>query len=218
MVVGDSIGVNLAGGLSAVKDEYQIDLLNYAFDGCAAVVDGTYRWPDGSLHTVSASCRQRVSEWSGQIASFDPDVVLVHSSIFDILDRKASGWADYKTIGDPVFDSWLQGQQRSVAAKLAAGGARVVWSTTPCAKFNPSRPNHHEDGEGNRRIDLLDGLIRRIGVSVAEFDSKVCPGGTFSSTVFGVPNARPDGVHFTPAAAQAIADQWLAPYLLSLRP
>jgi hypothetical protein len=45
----------------------------------------------------------------------------------------------------------------------------------------------------------------------------VCPGGSYSSTVDGVGGARYDGVHFTDAAAEAMADRWLVPLLLGMR-
>jgi hypothetical protein len=220
MVVGDSIAVNLATGLEHHLKQYgDIELLSYAFNGCPAIVEGVMRWPDGTEHTVPTNCGPRRSEWASQIQSFDPDVVLIHSSIYDVYDRKVPGWADYLTLGDPTFDGWLRSGHQQILSTLRAGGARVVWATVPCARWEPNQyPNHFENTEGNRRIDVLDGMIRQTGATIADLDGELCPGGVFSSTVEGVGNARPDGVHLTDAAANAVADNWLAPLLLSYRP
>src|SRR5690606_26684317 len=102
----------------------------------------------------------------------------------DILDHRADGWGDFLSIGDPTYDSWLRGQQRRLVSDLAAGGARVVWATTPCARWDPLlQANHFEASEGNRRVRLLNGLIRQSGAVIADLYEKVCPGGSFSSTV-----------------------------------
>ena len=219
MVVGDSVAVNLATGLTQhLKKFGDMELLSYAFNGCPGLVDGVMRWPDGTEHTVPSNCAPRRSEWASQVASFHPDIVLVHSSIYDIYDRKVPGWSDFLTIGDPTFNSWLQTGEQQIINTLAAGGAKVVWATVPCANWQPNQyPNHFAPNEGNRRIEVLDSLIRQNGAAIADLDGQLCPGGSFSSTVAGVPNARPDGVHLTDAAAGALADRWLAPLLLGLR-
>ena len=220
MVVGDSIAVNLATGLTNHLKKYgDMELLSYAFNGCPGIVDGVMRWPDGTEHTVPSNCAPRRSEWASQIRSFDPDIVLIHSSIYDVYDRKIDGWDDFKTIGDPTFDAWLSSSQQAMLSTLRAGGARVIWATTPCASWEPNQyPNHFENTEGNRRIEVLDTMIRQTGATIADLDGELCPGGSFTSTVDGVSNARPDGVHMTDAAATAVADQWLAPLLLQYRP
>lgn len=102
---------------------------------------------------------------------------------------------------------------------LRSNGAKVVWATVPCAEFHPELyPNHHDDAEGNRRINLINGLIRQLGVPVVDFQAHVCPGGRYSDAVDGVSDARSaDHVHFTDNASEAIADRWLAPLLLSMR-
>jgi len=220
LVVGDSLARNLAGGLEAHQEKHNdMSILSYAFDGCPVVTEGVMFWPgDRSQHTVDGHCGARKAEWAAQIRDFDPDVVFISSSIFDILDRQIAGWAGPLTIGDPTFDSWLKASQRQVVSTLGAGGARVVWGTQPCAQFDPRHANHHENGEGNRRIDLLNVRISQSGATIADLDGKMCPGGGFTSTVAGVSNARSDGVHLSPPAAEALADQWLVPLLLSLRP
>jgi hypothetical protein len=107
--------------------------------------------------------------------------------------------------------------QRQAVSTLGAGGATVVWATTPCARFDPRHANHHENGEGNRRIDLLNQRIAQSGATIADLDGRICPGGAFTTTVAGVSSARDDGVHISAAGAEALADQWLAPLLLRYR-
>jgi hypothetical protein len=215
-VVGDSIAGNLSFGLEHVHQKYGFDLLSWAAQGCSIAVGGTMRWPgDGSQHGFAGVCYNRRDGLAGAIRDFDPDVVLVESSIFDILDRKIDGWGDFSSVANEPMASWLQGQNRSVVNTLAAGGATVVWATVPCAQFNPALPNHHENCEGNRRIELLNQKIRQLGVAIADLRARICPGGQFTQTIEGSPLGRPDGVHFSEDAAKRLADNWLAPLLLS---
>ncbi|HJR25033.1 MAG TPA: acyltransferase family protein, partial [Acidimicrobiales bacterium] len=221
MVVGDSISVNLGAGLGRHAQKHgDMEILNFGANGCAISGEDGMRYPNGAAHFGANGCDARRAQWPGQLSSFDPDVVLVQSSIFDILDRTRVEWGvgTYYHVGDGPFDSWLVGHHRAAINSLRSNGAKVVWTTVPCAEFHPEQhANHHDNTEGNRRINLVNGLMRQLGVTVADFRDHVCPGGAFSSTVDGVGGARPDGVHFTDAAAEAIADRWLAPLLLSMR-
>jgi hypothetical protein len=209
MVVGDSIAVNLGTGLANhVRKHGDMEVLSLAANGCPVSGDDGMKYPNGEPHLPNLDCGSRRSQWSSALNSFDPDIVLVESSIFDILDRQRLDWPQVYHVGDPTFDSWLISQHRGVVGTLAANGAKVVWATVPCADFDPARyRNHHDDTEGNRRISLVNGLIRRLGTSVADLDGHVCPGGRYSSTVDGVGGARYDGVHFTDAAAEALTDR-----------
>jgi peptidoglycan/LPS O-acetylase OafA/YrhL len=220
MVVGDSISVNLGTGLVRHTQKHgDMEVLSFGANGCPVSGTDGMRYPNGQAHVAVDDCNLRRSQWSGQLNSFDPDIVLVESSIFDILDRTRLDWGGaYYHVGDGTFDGWLLSHHKSIVSTLKANGAKVVWATVPCAEFHPeSYPNHHDNVEGNRRIDLVNGLIRRIGVPVADLDAHVCPGGSYSSTVDGVGGARYDGVHFIDPASEAIADKWLAPLLLSMR-
>jgi hypothetical protein len=222
MVVGDSISVNLGAGLGrhAVKHG-DMEVLNFGANGCAISGEDGMRYPNGAAHLGGNGCDARRSQWPAQLNSFDPDIVLVQSSIFDILDRTRIEWGvgTYLHVGDPQFNSWLVGHHRAAISTLRSNGAKVVWATVPCAEFHPERhPNHHDDAEGNRRINLINGLIRQVGATIVDFQAHVCPGGRYSDAVDGVSDARSaDKVHFTDAAAEAIADRWLAPLLLSMR-
>jgi hypothetical protein len=219
MVVGDSLAGNLAFGLAHVAGKYNFDLLNYTAEGCSIAVGGRMRWPNGQVHDFAGGCYSRRSGLAAEVKRFDPDVVLVHSSIFDILDRHVDGWGDFSAIGTQPMDGWLVDQNRQVTNILGSQGARVIWSTIPCASFNPViHGNHHTDAEGNRRIDLANQRIRQLGTTLADLDARVCPGGGYSSSVEGDPVGRTDGVHFSPDAARRLADRWLAPLLLTNRP
>jgi lysophospholipase L1-like esterase len=70
--------------------------------------------------------------------------------------------------------------------------------------------------DGPQRVQDLDDIDypRIAGVTSADFYSEVCPNGQYSDTVDGVQNARPDGFHFTPEAAAALARDWLGPLVL----
>jgi hypothetical protein len=70
-----------------------------------------------------------------------------------------------------------------------------------------------------RNITALNGILAAVAraeadrVTAVDLHSLVCPRGTFTNTLHGIENARPDGTHFSPRAADWVAT-WLGPQLL----
>ena len=48
------------------------------------------------------------------------NVVLVMGGLGDVFDRKLPEWPDYRSPGDPVFDSWLIGEYQALADAAGA--------------------------------------------------------------------------------------------------
>jgi hypothetical protein len=87
-------------------------------------------------------------------------------------------------------------------------GARVVWLTPPCASGANAAEALLFAGQ-----HLVAPLARAGAFSSIDLASYVCPGGRFSNTIAGTANARPDGLHFSDAGADAVA-RWLGPQLV----
>jgi peptidoglycan/LPS O-acetylase OafA/YrhL len=210
MVVGDSVGMTLGRGIERWGAAHGVAVLNSARFWCAIVRGGEI----GALlgkHS-SPQCESWPDRWAADLDRFHPDVVVVLSTIWDVAGRRRPEWGpEFLGPGDPVFDRWVLSEWRTAAQLLGSRGARVVWLTDPCAREAP--------------VDALlayasTHYVRALaagGVDMVDLRHHVCPDGTFTDTVDGVGNARPDGLHFSDPGADATA-RWLGPLLVDRGP
>jgi hypothetical protein len=213
LVVGDSVGVTFARGLQLWAGER----------GNARVVDEAHYWCAlGRDARISqgitaimppAGCADWGTRWANEIRTFDPDVTIVLYSIWEMALRQLPGRDDWLQPGAPALDAWQLSEYRAAADVLSARGAPVVWLTIPCenAPIRPGDPLWFVD---RRTIPRL--AASRPAVHVVDLDHELCSHGA-SHAFGGVPEARPDGAHFSEAGALAVAD-WLMPIVLGRVP
>jgi hypothetical protein len=222
MVVGDSVAQNLATGLTrwAAKTG-RISVYDVSRLGCPTVRGGEVRFPAGDVYPNPARCENWPSHWAAKIAEFDPDVVVLQSALAELNDRKLPGWSDYATPGQATWDDYTLSEYQAAYDVLSASGAKVLWTNAPCAKFGPALGGFHVDqAEGERRVRYLNGtILSRLRASrpveIVDLYGQLCPGGQMAETVAGVNRARPDGVHLSDAAAEALTEQWLGPRVVA---
>ncbi len=203
MIVGDSQALSLGYGLDqwATQNKRAV-VWNRGLEGCGVAVDGETR-SFGSSNSGLQRCRDAAAAWPGQIKAFQPRVVIVLSSLTDIQDRRLPGSSKFSSIGDAAFDAFLVKEYEHVVDTLSATGARVVWMRPPCTGIkagSAGQPSPYD----STNIDLLNTKIlpevaRERSSHVAMFDlaGVVCPGGKPLTSVAGVQDVRPDGVHFS---------------------
>ncbi len=219
MVVGDSLAQNLATGLSRwLQANGAMAVYDVTRPGCTVTRGGELRFPDGVTFDVPAECASWPQDWSGYLDQFDPEVVVLHTGLGELNDRLIDGWPDFMSPGDPLFDDFALSEYRAAVDVLASRGATVVWTTSPCAVFTDFLGRFSEE-EGAARVQyfnrtIVPALGAQRAIVVADLFPVLCPRNRFESTVLGVPDARPDGVHLTDVAAEAVADEWLAPLVL----
>ena len=90
---------------------------------------------------------------------------------------------------------------------MSSHGAQVVWLTNACYElegFSTDDPRH-----GNN--DLLPQVVasKPDAVRTYDFFGDICPNGTYSRSIFGDPNGRPDGLHLSDKAADVYAAQFM---------
>jgi lysophospholipase L1-like esterase len=96
-----------------------------------------------------------------------------------------------------------------------------VLTTLYLRSNDPNAEDHPASSYDPDRVDILNGLIRQAvaelpdRVTLVDLNAFVCPDGRYAADVGGVPDARGDGVHFTPAGADLVAS-WLGPQLLGV--
>jgi hypothetical protein len=179
---------------------------------------GERRVPSGASWPIPARCEDFAGTWPGYLDAVDPDVVLVVTGVNEIWDRKVDGWPSYRAPGDSEFDAWMLREYAAAAETASSRGAAVVWVGPPCVQYR-TYEGFIDDVSGNTRIDhlrasLLPVLAAQGRAALADLHGVVCPGGVHTDSVYGIDDARPDGVHFSGPATVEIARRYLGPLIL----
>jgi peptidoglycan/LPS O-acetylase OafA/YrhL/lysophospholipase L1-like esterase len=219
MMAGDSMAESIVIGLQAWAEQTgAMSVKNQSVVGCALGRTGMTR-----AINVERAFEDRCTERDGALATavseFDPQLVVVAGSFFDVADRLPDGFDSWTHIGEPAYDEWLVGELRNLADTATSNGAQLVWLNSPhldpvpgstmlmgdppYPEADPARVdrfnellNQALDGRPNTTILDLQGWLRQQ------------PGGEFD------PSVRTDGVHFT-YAGTAIFAPWLGDQLLT---
>ncbi|GIU83419.1 MAG: hypothetical protein KatS3mg008_0194 [Acidimicrobiales bacterium] len=223
MVVGDSVASSMATGLEAWADDSRSALVwNVAIPRCGILRGGRIVGVEEDRDPPQRVCEEWPRRWRDQIEDFRPDVVVVSSGFWDLTDRLYRGSSQPLGPGDRAFDERLISDYVRAAKLLSSKGAVVVWLTSPC--MGPIFPGQLADNPAHepartRHLNerILPKVERRVpSLRLVDLFGHVCPDGEFESELGGIPHARPDGLHFSPAGARWLAE-WLGPLLLDIR-
>jgi hypothetical protein len=219
VVVGDSVGHNLGEALHTwAGQRTDVVAYNLAIPACplsrgrerrvgtspdkAFNVQPVCEWPDDPS-----------SKWYKAFYAFDADIVVTQDGVNETFDRKLPSWEDWRGPEDPRFDTWLTGEYQTVVDRWRGEGRTILMTNAPCGDW----PRYFgEVSNPEARVRALNTLVHPSvgGVTVVDFFDRICPGGQYSDEVEGIPDARPDGFHFTTEAALALATNWLGPIVL----
>jgi peptidoglycan/LPS O-acetylase OafA/YrhL len=214
LVVGDSVAAGIGQGLGRwmLEGERGTVLVSARY-GCG-LTTGADAHRDARVR--SAACQNWFDGWPALLDSFHPDLVVVYTGSWDMAPRRLSDSDDVREIGDPTFDRWLGSEFQRVVERLGSQGARIMWLGPLCVR----KPAMGAIGAADpRKIAALGRVVAAVAheradrVTSVDLFSLACPRGTFTNTVLGVANARPDGTHFSHQAADRVAS-WLGPQLL----
>jgi peptidoglycan/LPS O-acetylase OafA/YrhL len=216
LVLGDSIGHNLAGGLTHwAKSTGRAHVDNSARKGCGIARGARI----GEPTRINRICDDWDKAYKRRIANFHPDVVLIYSAGFDLVNRQLESWDTPKSIGDADYDRWLRSEYDAAALLFAEDGAHVVWVSPLCmGRMLAPGGNSPLDPERTRR--LIETIVEPLAaqsdhVSYVDLFTKVCPDGKFANRLAGIDNLRPDGIHFSNHAARWVGG-WLGGQLLEI--
>ncbi len=210
MIVGDSVALTLGRGLERWADATgSAQVWNLARRWCG-IGRYAYRALGQGIESPGSSCDDWAERWREDVEEYDPDTVVILSTIWEIIERRMPEWSDFIAPGDPVYDEWITSEYAEAVDVLTERGARVVWMALPCTR---------DDAAGQSLIEhfnasILPDLVRRRPRQVALVDlhARACPNGEFTDTLGGLDGARPDGVHFSETGADWAAG-WLMPML-----
>lgn len=215
IVFGDSVAWTLGRGFAswAEKTGDEIAVWNLAVYGC-----GLARSYDGApVYQLLSErkCDDWTGWWEAEIDRFRPDVVVILSGSWDLVERRLPGSTALRSPGDPVYDDWLLGEYQLAVDIASSRGAHVVWLTAPClgpeAAQSPLGRTAAIEPANIERLDRV--ILPRLAASrpgrVTLFDlfATVCPDGRFVDRLPWADDLRPDGIHFGKHAARRIASR-----------
>lgn len=130
LVLGDSVGNGLAD--KAMKNDKRVEVVNAASVNCtiSGGANSLENYTGGNV--IGSGCPNWRTEWPALVQQNQPDIVLVWTGGWEIVDR----WFDDppgvglpKTIQDPEFQQQLADAHKEANSLLSAGGAKVVFTT-----------------------------------------------------------------------------------------
>ena len=208
MLVGSSVASTFAPGLKQWAAQHgNVQVLDKARFWCSLGRGLTIG--QGLVTAVPTSCSDWETRWSEAIRSFDPDVVLVFFSMWEVSPRQLPDGDKWLQPGAEPLDTWQLSEYQTAADVLSARGAAVDWLTIPCEN-EPTAVGSPLWHVNRRTIPEL--AASRSAVHIVDLDHEMCRTGV-SRDYAGVHDARPDGAHFSPAGAFAVA-KWLMAVVL----
>lgn len=218
LVVGDSVAFNIGFGLQKWAKATGAGRVHAAGQlGCPIARGGQNRFLL-NMETFPDRC-----DWStrkmfpGWIDTHDPDVVVVVSGIWEVVDRRLLGDDRFRHIGQPIVDRYVLAEFLSAIDTLAARGANVVLLTYPHLQAGRDQGYTDLPESDPARVDRLNELLAeavalRPGVAtLVDFQGWLAsqPGGELDAA------KRSDGLHFYDEYAPTIA-AWLGPQLTEI--
>ena len=216
LVVGDSVAYNLGYGLTEwAGSQPGVKVHSAGQLGCPVARGGQYRFLR-DIDTFEPRCdwADMFPEW---IVGTDPDVAVLTSGIWEVVDRRLPGDDRFRHVGETAVDRYVLAEFLSAIDTLAARGANVVLLTYP--HFEAGRDQGYEDlpESDPERVDRLNEIMAeavslRPGVAtLVDFQGWLAsqPGGELD------PAKRSDGLHFYDSYAPTMGT-WLGPQLVDL--
>jgi peptidoglycan/LPS O-acetylase OafA/YrhL len=222
LLVGDSTACSLWPGLAAVGDAAGIATDQASVFGCGVASGEITTTRNEPITPHSSRCPVLVDAGERAALARDRPTVVMWMSIWEKSDLVVDG----RTVvaGTPAGDREMMARMDGALARLTAGGARVVVLTEAAPAPNPAEgtvtTNTKAETDGYARLNTLlhRFAARHAGqVTLVDLAARVCPNGPPCPERVGGLRARPDGHHFTPAAATWAA-RWVLTQTFGARP
>ncbi len=222
LLVGDSVANSLAPGIMNQANARGFQFWNASLPGCGfATEEGDHQIGSSWVGPVSQCQPTWRTRWPQHLAQWNPDVVVVGMGGQVTYDRR---FGDNVIPFDTPGGAELARQELDAAVGLlSARGAKVVLLTALYGKLGwPLQIDIDRSGFNPAWIDEWNSVATQVATAhprsaqLVDLNQRLDPGGKWADTVDGV-QARTDGVHLTPEAAD-IAAAWLVPQLLAAVP
>jgi lysophospholipase L1-like esterase len=128
LMLGDSVGQGLA--VKGLQKDKRLEVVNAATVNCTISGGTLESYGDGTV--IGSGCPEWRSEWPPLVQQHQPDVVIVWTGGWEIVDRwygDEPGAGLPSTILDPEFAQHVSDAHKEATSLLSAGGAKVVFTT-----------------------------------------------------------------------------------------
>ncbi|MBV9923255.1 MAG: acyltransferase, partial [Pseudonocardia sp.] len=124
VLIGDSVANSLAPGIVSAAQADGISVLDQTVSGCGIVTNSEPALPDGSKISFTSACRNGINGVQNQVASEDPDLVLVLST-WEAGDRTVDG--THLRPGSVGWKASLTAGLQEMLERVRARGAEVMF-------------------------------------------------------------------------------------------
>jgi lysophospholipase L1-like esterase len=212
LIVGDSAVNTFGPGVQAWASFLGIaEVYAHGWLACPVTVGGSTRWNDGVVAEIPDYC-DRPELRRQEVEELRPDLVVIYTGMWEVVDRKLPGSDEWVHIGDPVMDAEIERQLTAFTDIHLSTGARVLWVLQPPVRNSIyARLPGPLAEEDPARMERLNELIRGIAARRPNVWTLDMP--AVFSDLYGDPYAlqnRTDGFHWSVAGAERDG-AWLAP-------
>jgi peptidoglycan/LPS O-acetylase OafA/YrhL/lysophospholipase L1-like esterase len=200
MVVGDSVALTLGRGIERWGTRNGVFVWNGGALGCALLDGAEVRGYWGVEDRAADSCHTRET-WPDALAKFRPDVVVVLFGAWDVYDASFDHGRTWTSPGQPAWDANYREKVAETSRRLSATGAHILWLAPPCFAPHPGANDTGAPWFDRSRVDVIGAIDREVAAKNGMTVSAVAHD-------LGCPvdlGARPDGVHYSDAGADATA-------------
>jgi len=215
-VVGDSVAIGIGYGLDLWgRGRPDITVANAAVLGCPIARGGSYRFLR-DIATFRDEC-----DWGTRFAKIvdtqRPDVVVLASGIWDVVDRRFPGDDRWRHIGEPEVDSFILREFVAAIDVLGSTGASVALLTYPHFQAGADQGFTDLPESDPARIDRLNELLREAAAARPGVARVVDLQGWYAQQPGGEGDLarRPDGLHFSDEYVPTVG-AWLGPQLVAI--
>ena len=99
--------------------------------GCAIARGGQIKFMDRPPDNPFPKCGDWAVDWARVAEQSAPEVAVIIDGPFDITDRLLPGDSQWRSIGDPVFDRYLESEMLAATDLFLSRGIQVVWVNAP---------------------------------------------------------------------------------------
>jgi hypothetical protein len=165
----------------------------------------------------SAECNGWQPRWQTFVDTYQPDVAVVQSSQWELVDRMLKGDDRWRTLGDPVYDDYLRSELLAATDVLSSDGALVMWVSVPYFSHldDDSLPSGMRRSHDPTRVDRLNEIIREV-VAARPDHARLIDLADWMSDKVDDATLRRDGAHFNDSGAERIASDFFGPQLVSI--
>ena len=196
---GDSLSLYEGSYVQQTAPPYAVD--NGAAAGCGFTNGAPILpWSDPrSLYLSFPACTLWSLQLQWVVARFHPDVTVIQTGYWETQDRLFSG--GFASLANAAYSAYIEASLAEAVQIAHADGGAVILSTSP----------YFADGTPFNLVDAYNQIVHWVAaqypyVSIDDLYTVLDPGGTYTSTVDGIPARASDGVHITQPAVDSLIE------------